>query len=342
MAWFSRRLFVQQVCSLGAMSYVQAPAACQRLFRKVRSSNLLRSLTNPVLLAGDATTAYRDPAAIYHDGYFYLFYTLVVTGSDGIPCSCVAWSKSKDLREWTSPAVITEKNRALGYSSPGDIVRVDGKWVLCLQTYPRPNGEKFANANARIWTMTSKDLEHWESPELLRVSGPEVSAQAMGRMIDPYLLQDKDHPGVWWCLYKERSGIQISRSTDLKTWTALGSVSTGENPCVIVDQNDYVLFYSPENGIGVKRSTDLRTWRDEGVLTLGQKKWPWASGRITAGFVLDMRMVPAVGKALMFFHGSRFPEQDARGGFDNHASLGIAWSSDLHQWQWPGSADDIG
>ena len=251
MAWFSRRLFVQQVCSLGAMSYVQAPAACQRLFRKVRSPNLLRSLTNPVLLAGDATTAYRDPAAIYHDGYFYLFYTLVVTGSDGIPCSCVAWSKSKDLREWTSPAVITEKNRALGYSSPGDIVRVDGKWVLCLQTYPRPNGEKFANANARIWTMTSKDLEHWESPELLRVSGPEVSAQAMGRMIDPYLLQDKDHPGVWWCLYKERSGIQISRSTDLKTWTALGSVSTGENPCVIVDQNDYVLFYSPENGIGV-------------------------------------------------------------------------------------------
>ena len=135
---------------------------------------------------------------------------------------------------------------------PWDLVRVDGRWVLCLQTYPRPDGEEFANSNARVWTMTSEDLEHWEAPELLRVSGPEISTQAMGRMIDPYLLEDKDHPGVWWCLYKERSGLEISRSADLKTWTALGSVSTGENPCVIVDQNDYVLFYSPENGLGIE------------------------------------------------------------------------------------------
>lgn len=37
----------------------------------------------------------------------------------------------------------------------------------------------------------------------------------------------------------------------------------------------------------------------------------------------------------MFFHGSAFPEEDARGGFDNFASVGIAWSEDLSVWEWP-------
>jgi len=57
---------------------------------------------------------------------------------------------------------------------------------------------------------------------------------------------------------------------------------------------------------------------------------------LTAGFVLDLRNAPGLGKAIMFFHGSEFPEKDARGGFDNFASLGLAWSDDLKNWQWPG------
>ena len=30
-------------------------------------------------------------------------------------------------------------------------------------------------------------------------------------------------------------------------------------------------------------------------MTLGQENWPWARGRLTAGFVLDLRSGPAVG-----------------------------------------------
>ena len=339
MAEYSRRLFVQQVLSLGAASYSQ-PAAGHRWPASPRSTlpMILQALSSPLLLSGDETTAYRDPAAVYHKGWFHLFYTLVKTGSDGIPYSYVAWSKSKELTKWTEPKIITEKSRNLDYGSPGDIVRLGDQWILCLQTYPRPHGEKFGNADARIWTMRSTDLEHWEAPALLRVGGPETSERKMGRTIDPFLLKDKDRRGVWWCFYK-KSGIELSRSTDLDTWTPVGSVSTGENPCVIVDGAEYVLFYSPPNGIGVKRSPDLRAWRDEGVLTLGQRNWPWASGRLTAGFVLDLRHVPEFGRALMFFHGSRYPEDDARGGFDNFASLGIAWSSDLRNWSWPASED---
>ena len=56
-------------------------------------------------------------------------------------------------------------------------------------------------------------------------------------------------------------------------------------------------------------------------LICGGHRWPWATGRLSAGFVLDLRDDPAVGKALMFFHGSDYPENDARGGFDTFASV---------------------
>lgn len=299
----------------------------------------LSAITSPIILRGDATTAYRDPTVIYYDGCFRLFFTLVKIEPDKRPFSYTAWSKSCDLVEWSEPVVFTPRDQNLNYGSPGNIIRHGGEWVLCLQTYPRPNGEKYGNSTARIWTMRSKDLETWREPELLRVKGPHVPVEKMGRMIDAYLLDDKNEPDKWWCFYKQ-SGVSMSWSYDLKTWTYAGRTSAGENACVIVDGDDYVLFHSPANGIGVKRSKDLKEWRDEGVLTLGQKAWPWAQGRLTAGFVLDLRKEPAVGKALMFFHGSDFPENDARGGFDNFASIGLVWSDDVKAWAWPGKPAD--
>lgn len=297
----------------------------------------LPAIPSPILLRGNATTAYRDPAVLYHDGWFRLFFTQVEIEHDAQVFSYTAWSKSRDLVAWSKPTRITPRDQALNYGSPGNIVRYNDTWVLCLQTYPRPNGEPYGNRDARIWTMRSQDLETWEPPELLRVKGPDTPQEKMGRMIDPYLLRDKDAVDTWWCLYKQ-NGVSRSWSLDLRTWTYAGHTAAGENACVIVDGDQYVLFHSPANGIGVKRSGDLKTWRDEGVLTLGQEAWPWARGRLTAGFVLDLRQHPAVGKALMFFHGSDFPEKDPRGGFDNYANIGLAWSDDLKAWDWPGKS----
>lgn len=294
----------------------------------------LSAIASPILFRGDATTAYRDPAAIYHEGWFRLFFTLVKIEPDGRPFSYVAWSKSRDLVAWSAPRAFTPRDQGLNYGSPGNIVRRGGEWILCLQTYPRPNGEKYGNRDSRIWTMRSLDLETWDPPELLRVKGPGVPREQMGRMIDPYLIEDKDEPGKWWCFYKQ-DGVSMSWSRDLRDWTYAGRTPAGENACVIVDGGEYVLFHSPPNGVGVKRSRDLRAWRDAGLLTLGQAQWPWAQGRLTGGFVLDLRKEPAVGKALMFFHGSDFPEKDPRGGFDNFASIGIAWGDDLEAWAWP-------
>jgi hypothetical protein len=291
------------------------------------------ALSSPILFEGDATTAYRDPAAVYHEGVFHLFFTLVRTDPGGKVFLCTAKSTSTDLVRWTSPVTLTPRDQRLNYSSPGNIVRFQGQWILCVSSYPRPNGEKYGNKDARIWTLRSNDLEHWSQPELLRVKGPDVAVENMGRMIDPYLLEDKSAPGKWWCFYKQ-NGVSRSWSHDLKEWTYAGRADAGENVCILVDRDDYVLFHSPHNGIGVKRSKDLDHWRDCGLITLGQNDWPWARGRLTAGFVLDLRREPAVGRYLMFFHGSG-PE-DERTMFDHHASLGIAWSDDLETWHWPG------
>ena len=293
----------------------------------------LTRLKSPVLFRGDAVHAYRDPTAIYYEGVFHLFFTYVRTEEQGKIYMYVAESRSTDLVGWTTPEILTAKDQNLNFSSPGNIVQHKGEWVLCLQTYPRPKGEKFGNASARIWTMRSKDLKKWEPPELLRVKGPDVPVEEMGRMIDAYLLEDKDTPGKWWAFYKQK-GCSISYSNDLKTWTYFDRVDAGENACVLVVDNEYVLFHSPKNGIGVKRSPDLRTWRDAGRITLGQKDWSWAKGRLTAGYVLDLKKDPRVGKYLMFFHGSG-PE-DERTMFDSYASIGIAWSDDLVSWDWPG------
>ena len=90
---------------------------------------------SPILFEGDATTAYRDPAALYHDGVFHLFFTLVKTEADGQVFLYTATSRSSDLASWSEPRILTPRDREKNYSSPGNVIRFGGQWVLCLQTY---------------------------------------------------------------------------------------------------------------------------------------------------------------------------------------------------------------
>ena len=291
-------------------------------------------IQSPIIFRGDALTAYRDPAVLYHDGCFHLFFT-VCRFEDGVAYWYLGYSQSYDLQNWEKPRLLTPKNRNLNYSSPGNVIRFQNEWVLCLQTYPTPNNESYGTADSRIWLMRSKDLVEWSEPELLRVKGPDAPRESMGRMIDPYLLADKDEPGKWWVFYKQ-NGVSLSWSSDLKNWTYQGSYDSGENVCVLVENSEYILFHSPENGIGVKRSPDLGKWRDWGALiTLGQNSWSWAQGRLTAATVIDLREVKGIGRYLMFFHGS-----DAVGTrvhpAHGRASLAFAWSYDLVTWEWAG------
>jgi len=103
--------------------------------------------------------------------------------------------------------------------------------------------------------------------------------------------------------------------------------------CVLPHEGQYLIFHSPQNGVGMMKTRDFEHFEPYGpLITLGQSQWPWAQGRLTAGFVLDLTKDPKWGKYIMFFHGSG-PE-DERICFDNHASIAWAWSEDLLTWHW--------
>lgn len=288
-------------------------------------------LTSPILLQGNASTAYRDPAAYYYAGKFYLFFTLVETEADGRIFLYLAMTQSADLRHFSPVKKLSPRNQAKNFSSPGNLVFHNHCFHLCCQTYCRENGEKYGNEHSRIWTMSSTDLVNWEEPELLRVKGDDVSFEAMGRMIDPYLVQNP--AGEWFCFFKQ-NGVSFAKSTDLEHWQFCGSTDCGENVCIVRDGDFYRLWHSPKNGIAEKVSSDLLHWQDTGrLIILGQQHWPWAQGRLTAGMVLDLRLEPEINKALLFFHGTG-PE-DEESIFDQFACIGIAWSDDLIHWQYP-------
>ena len=293
----------------------------------------LKKISSPIILKGDYKNAFRDPAVQYADGWFHLFFTWVETEDDGKVYMYLGKSRSRDLLHWEEPRKLTPRDQSLNYSSPGNVIWFRNRWVLCLQTYCRENGEKYGNDKKRLYVMESEDLEHFTEPRLLRVKG-DIPVEDMGRMIDPYLLQDREDPNKWWCFFKQR-GVGISYSYDLENWVHEGKVEAGENVCVIKEGDKYYMFHSPQNGIGVMESDDCLTWKDTGMLlTLGQRNWFWAKGRITAGFVMDATEILGGEKTwIMFFHGSG-PE-DERTLFDTHASLGIAWSHDLKNWEWP-------
>jgi len=304
--------------------------------------NLLEALMSPVIFLGNDSVAYRDPAVLFHDNTFHLFYT-VVRSENGLIYSYTANSQSQDLKSWSPTKIITPKNQNLNFSSPGNVIRYKDEWILSLQTYPRPGlGDKdpvmYGSSDARIFIMRSKDLENWSTPELLKVKGADVKEADMGRMIDPYIVEDKDEKGKWWCFYKQ-NGVSMSYSYDLKNWNFCCYSQSGENVTVLTENDEYILFHSPHNGIGIKRSTNLSHWKDWGdLIVLGQEDWDWAKGRITAGTVINLTENPKFGKYLMFYHGSG-PKTEQEGDFDKNASIGIAWSEDLINWDWPGKTN---
>lgn len=127
--------------------------------------------------------------------------------------------------------------------------------------------------------MRSRDLENWSGPELLKVKGNDVPRKKMGRMIDPYLLEDAEEEGKWWCFYKQR-GVSMSYSYDLKSWTYVGNAQAGENATVIdltdeVTVGKYIMFFhgSSKEGMRAQRAHGAASlaisWSDDLV------NWSW-------------------------------------------------------------------
>ncbi|MCM1115028.1 MAG: hypothetical protein NC397_05980 [Clostridium sp.] len=264
--------------------------------------------------------AFRDPAAYIFNGEIYVFFSLVINENDN-QYFCVAVSKSKDFENWSEPKILTEKDTSKNYSSPGNIIEYNGAYYLCIQTYPRPNGEKYGNENSRIYTMKTTDFENWSQPKLIQVKG-DIPEEEMGRMIDPYILKDNDK---FICFFKQ-NGVSFSESKDMKAWEFKGYTDCGENVCVIKEADEYIIFNSPENGINLLSTKDFRKFNSLGTVYLNQKNKPWAKDRITAGFVLDISEMHMGYKYAMFYHG------DMEDNYIFAASLAVAFSNDLKEW----------
>ncbi len=146
----------------------------------------LSKLDSPILFQGNDSLAFRDPAVLYHENTFYLFFTLTETEPDDSLFWYTAVSKSEDLKQWTEPKRITPRDQHLNFSSPGNLIRYGDEWILCLQTYPIPgytrsSGElRYGTSDSRIWIMRSRDLEKWSEPELLKVKGKKVATRRHG------------------------------------------------------------------------------------------------------------------------------------------------------------------
>lgn len=276
---------------------------------------------NPIFLQNEKYS-YRDPAAYYENGKIYLFFSLVE--NDGYnQYFYVAMSTSTDFVHWSESEILTEKDTAKNYSSPGNVIKYNGEYYLCIQTYPRPNGEKYGNDDSRIYTIKSSDLIHWSKPEILMVKGNMPIAD-MGRMIDPYILEDN---GMFRCFFKQ-NGVSFSESKNLKNWVFKGYTDCGENVCVLKQNGEYLIFNSPENGIALLKTSDFKNFNQGGITYLNQTEWTWAKDRITAGFVLDMSKENFKYKYIMFFHG------DDEDNYLFGASMGIAFSNDLVNWEY--------
>jgi len=231
-----------------------------------------------IIFHGNDRFAYRDPACWAHDGTYYLFFT-VSEKDDGFMYNRIGMSKSADLRTWSEPVLLTQKDVRLNYCSPGNVIGRGGEYILCFNSYPMPfpfAERSAADETARLFTMRTRDFISFTPPELLNPKTGTPEAE-IGRMIDPYILECEDGYRVFF----KQNGVSFSRSDDLKSWQFVGRAEGGENAFVLKWGEGYLLIHSPQNGIAFSVSKDLKNWQESHRTALGQERW--AGGRAHHG-----------------------------------------------------------
>ena len=63
-----------------------------------------------------------------------------------------------------APKKLTVRDQSKNFSSPGNIVCHDGRYIMCYQSYCREHGGKFGNENCRVFFSESRDLETGANP----------------------------------------------------------------------------------------------------------------------------------------------------------------------------------
>lgn len=118
------------------------------------------AVSNPVL-DRRPEFAVRDPAVVRHDGDIYMFHSVVDVQGERTR-NWLGLSTSSNLCEWDSRTLAGSEEM---FCAPGNLIRRDGRWVLCLQNYPIPSGEVTGDDSARLYLTESDDLRNWRLPD---------------------------------------------------------------------------------------------------------------------------------------------------------------------------------
>jgi len=295
--------------------------------------NLLDNIQNPICTPRGVGV--RDAAILWHEGVLHCFYTASFQG-EGTIISQIEHIQSRDLRNWERcPDVVTDPPV---FWSVGNVIRANNEWVLCMQDYRIPIGEKWAGDDARLWLTRSADLMTWGDPVSMNPVGAQVQWRPTQRQIDPYIVE---HEGRYYCFYKG-GGLGLLVSEDLITWKEASPErpvfsaqdtpdgSGMENACVVRDGDEFVLFFAPnrvQRGVGTARSKDLFHWYDTRYFDLPKRPWMIGHQVANAAMVVDARQ--DLGAWLMVFH-SDDDEVTPHSGV-----LALAWSENLVDWHCP-------
>ena len=114
----------------------------------------------PIIFHGSPTVAYRDPTCIWAEGRYHLFFT-VSQKENGYMYNFVAHSESEDLRSFSDPVILTEKDCRKNFCSPGNVIKHDDEYLLCVTSYPMPHPfaqKPSADDTARLFFIKTKNF----------------------------------------------------------------------------------------------------------------------------------------------------------------------------------------
>ncbi len=287
----------------------------------------LEGLTNPVFALEGVSV--RDPAAIWHDGLCYLYYTRHIGGWDRNTYWDIGVVTTRDFQGFSAERIITPG----GYASPGNVVRVGERWAMPIQSYPWPS---------EIALLFSGDLVHWSEPVHVIPADTGPGWGAEHGPIDGWLFR---HDRRWHCAWvnflagTDHRAFGVHASEDLEEWENLtpdgpfvdGSAyndNGGVENCAMLREGDTWHFFASV-GMQPQRlahvaSADPLSWpplTPEAELDLPLD--PWCAYSQSALFVDDWREV--CGKWAMIYHGTETPS--------SNATLGLAFSDDLWHWE---------
>lgn len=95
----------------------------------------------------------RDPALYFTGGELLCFHTTVEETLSGQRLLFIELSRSRDFQQRDTRRL---SDSPLNFSSPGNLMEVNGEYVLCLQSYPIPEGQLWADEHCRLYLMRSQ------------------------------------------------------------------------------------------------------------------------------------------------------------------------------------------